>query len=144
MKRTIIEYEASLFFKALDRKIEALIRKLIPKGVLMNENDLIQETRQTKKEIFDKYLNEVLLKFKDPSEFTEEHLFNFIKEFFHQPTQATPNKKYTPEMFELTSALLYTGKKDYVAYEETLEKYGFDKDKADSYRKRYKNYLKEK
>jgi hypothetical protein len=55
-----------------------------------------------------------------------------------------PNKKYSSEMFNFTSDMIFKGLKDYVAFEETLKQFGFDVNKGDSYRKRYKAYLKEK
>jgi len=55
-----------------------------------------------------------------------------------------PNKKYHEEMFEFVNQKRLEGLKCYVAYQQTLEKYGFNPDKEDSFRKQYNAYLKKK
>jgi hypothetical protein len=55
-----------------------------------------------------------------------------------------PNKKYTPEMFEHTWNIYIGGEKKYIAAGITLEKFGFDWTKLESYLKRYSLYLKKR
>jgi len=56
----------------------------------------------------------------------------------------SPNKKYTVEMFNITTEYIQKGYKEYVAFSETLTQFYFDPLKDDSYRKAYKTYLKNK
>lgn len=55
-----------------------------------------------------------------------------------------PNKKYSNEMFEFVNQKRLEGLKCYVAYQQVLEKYGFNPDKEDSFRKQYYTYLKKR
>jgi len=55
----------------------------------------------------------------------------------------SPNKKYTPEMFDkVISEWLYENKKKYVAIDKILQEYGISHTKSESFRKALDKYLK--
>lgn len=69
----------------------------------------------------------------------------FIENLFEKNNwKIEPNKKYTAKMFEFVNQKRLEGLKCYVAYRQTLEKFGFHPDKEDSFRKQYNAYLKKR
>ncbi len=71
-----------------------------------------------------------------------EYYFLFADLFMNSEWKLSPNRLYTKEMFEYTSKLKLDGIKDYVACRKTLEKFGLDPLKEESYSKQYRFYIK--
>jgi len=99
-----------------------------------NERKIKHFTQKQKRIVTYKEINEVM-----------KNELEFWKNLFKRDNyKYTPNRKYSDEMFEFTTQKKLEGYKDYVAYQKTLEKYGMDEMKDDSFGKMYRNYIKNK
>jgi len=117
------------------KKLGFLTINVLSKSFEINSNRKVKAfTKNQKRLVFDADLENM---------FKDEILFWDILTI-RGNYNISPNKKYTVEMFDITTDYIQKGYKEYVAFSETLILFDFDPLKDDSYRKAYKTYLKNK
>lgn len=134
-------YTEILFFK-IEKRLENILKKKKFDEMRLSLFYLIDNKSYTVNSFTKK--NKRIIQPKDVERFhkIDMEFWNIISS--KDSYKFSPNKKYTKKMYEFTSELRFQGKKDFVAYRETLEKFGLDPLKDDSYRKSYSKYLKQK
>lgn len=156
MKMTGIKIDLEIMWRIGDLRRDKLMSEIVKNHPEININDLdgvvMDFSSETILDLYNMYkqkwnntesIFDWSLDFKQMDQILDS-AYDFPELILNIKTRILPNRKYTKEMFEYASKLIFEGKKKYVAFQETLERFKFDPFKEECFGKAYRKYLAEK